>query len=72
MTKKRRKKQCVQSLDFDVAGEAARLLVQLAIEAKRKKGEEYPPEWENPEFIQNNVAPVLLNEMLARLPLLAN
>jgi len=72
MTKKRRKKQCVQSLDFDVAGESARLLVQLAIEAKRKKGEEYPPEWEDPEFIQNNIAPALLNKLLAQLPLLAN
>jgi hypothetical protein len=69
MAKKRRKKQPVQFLDFDIAGEAALTLVQQAIEAKRKKGEEYPPEWEDPDFIRNNIAPALLNKLLAMLPL---
>jgi hypothetical protein len=44
-------------------------LVRQAIDAKRKKGEDYPPEWEDPDFIQNNIAPALLNELLARPPL---
>jgi hypothetical protein len=61
---KKRKSQPVQPIDFDMAGEAALALVQLAIEAKRKKGEEYPSEWEDPEFIRNNIAPALLNKML--------
>jgi len=72
MTKKRRKKQPVQHIDFDIVGEAALALVQQAIEAKRKKGEDYPPEWEDPDFIRNNIAPALLNELLARLPLAPN
>jgi hypothetical protein len=63
MTKKR-KSQPVQRIDFDIVGEAALTLVQLAIEAKRQKGEEYPSEWEDPEFIRNNIAPALLNKML--------
>jgi hypothetical protein len=67
---KKRKKQRVQRLDFDIVGEAALALAQQAIEAKRKKGEEYPPEWDNPEFIRNNIAPALLNKLLARLPLI--
>ncbi len=69
MTKKRRKKQPTQHLDFDIVGEAALRLVRQAIEAKRKKGEEYPREWEDPDFIRNNVAPALLKKLLARLPL---
>ena len=69
MTKKRRKKQPAQYLDFDIVGEAALALAQQAIEVKRKKGEDYPPEWENADFIRNNVAPALLNKLLARFPL---
>jgi hypothetical protein len=69
VTKKRRKKQPVQHLDFDIIGEAALALAQQAIEAKRKKGEDYPPEWEDADFIRNNIAPALLNKLLAMLPL---
>jgi hypothetical protein len=71
MTKKR-KKQTVQSVGFDVAVEAAFVLAEHAIKTKRKNGEEYPPEWEDPEFIRNNIAPALLNKMLERLPLINN
>jgi len=56
----------------DVATEAAFALVEQAIAVKRQKGEEYPPEWENPEFIRNQIAPALLNEMLAILPSMLN
>jgi hypothetical protein len=52
----------------DVATEAAFTLAEHAIAAKRQKGEEYPPEWEDPKFIREKIAPALLNKMLARLP----
>jgi hypothetical protein len=56
----------------DVATEAAFTLAEHAIAVKRQKGEEYPPEWENPEFIREKIAPALLNEMLAMLPSMLN
>jgi hypothetical protein len=56
----------------DVATEAAFALVEQAIAVKRQKGEEYPPEWENPEFIREKIAPALLNKMLAMLPSMLN
>jgi hypothetical protein len=54
----------------DVATEAAFALAERAIALKRQKDEEYPPEWEDPEFkfIREKIAPALLNEMLAILP----
>jgi hypothetical protein len=54
--------------EVDVATEAAFALAEHAIAVKRQKGEEYPPEWENPEFIREKIAPALLNKMLATLP----
>jgi hypothetical protein len=56
----------------DVATEAAFALAEHAIAVKRQKGEEYPPEWENPEFIREKIAPALLNKMLAILPSMLN
>jgi hypothetical protein len=56
----------------DVATEAAFALAEHAIAMKRQKGEEYSPEWENPEFIREKIAPALLNKMLAILPLMLN
>lgn len=44
--------------------EAAFALVEQAIAAQRRKGKEYPPEWEDPEFIRENIAPSLLNLLL--------
>jgi hypothetical protein len=56
----------------DVATEAAFALAEHAIAVKRQKGEKYPPEWEDPEFIREKIAPVLLNKMLAILPSMLN
>jgi hypothetical protein len=56
----------------DIATEAAFALAEQAIAAKRQKGEKYPPEWENPEFIREKIAPALLNKMLAILPSMLN
>ena len=52
--------------------ETAFALAEQAIAAKRKKGEEYPPEWDDPEFIRERLAPSLLNKVLAMLPSLLN
>lgn len=56
----------------DVATEAAFALAEHVIAVKRQKGEEYPPEWEDPQFIREKIAPALLNEMLAILPSMLN
>jgi hypothetical protein len=56
----------------DVTTEAAFALAEHAIAMKRQKGEEYPLEWENPEFIREKIAPALLNKMLAILPSMLN
>jgi hypothetical protein len=61
---KKSKKRSNYSSDGDVVGKAALELVRLAKEAKRNKGEEYPLEWDDPEFIRNNLAPALLNKLL--------
>ena len=57
---------------IDVATKAAFALVVHAIAVKRQKGEEYPPEWEDPEFVREKIAPALLNKMLAILPSMLN
>jgi hypothetical protein len=56
----------------DVATEAAFALAEQVIAVKRQNGEEYPPEWEDPKFIREKIAPALLNEMLAILPSMLN
>jgi len=72
MRKKSRKRISRLTNNFDVATEAAFALAEHAIAVKRQKGEEYPPEWEDPKFIREKIAPVLLNEMLAILPSMLN
>jgi hypothetical protein len=66
------RKKARKPIKVDPVTEAAFALAEHAIAVKRQKGEEYPPEWENPEFIREKIAPALLNEMLARLPLMLN
>ena len=56
----------------DAITEAAFALVEHAKAVKRQKGEEYPPEWEDPEFVREKIAPALLNKMLAILPSMLN
>ena len=72
MRKKARNQVSRATNKVDVATEAAFALVKQAIAVKRQKGEEYPPEWEGPEFIREKIAPALLNEMLAILPSMLN
>lgn len=72
MSKKRRKQTAKIPKNVDVITETAFALAEQAIAAKRKKGEEYPPEWEDPEFIRERIAPALLNKVLATLPSLLN
>ncbi|MEG4434487.1 hypothetical protein QUB21_29295 [Microcoleus sp. AT9b-C4] len=67
MTKKHKNK-LNESNDFCVATEAAFELVRQAIAVKRKKGEYYPSQWEDPEWVRENIAPALLNKMLEGLP----
>jgi hypothetical protein len=72
MRKKPRKPITRATNKVDVTTEAAFALVEHAIAAKRQKGEGYPPEWEDPEFVREHIAPALLNEMLALLPSMLN
>jgi hypothetical protein len=68
MRKKRRNPLSRATSKVDVATEAAFALAEHAIAVKRQKGEGYPPEWEDPKFIREKIAPALLNKMLAILP----
>jgi len=72
MRKKARNQIRRATKKVDVATEAAFALAEQVIAVKRQKGEEYPPEWEDPEFIREKIAPALLNEMLAILPSMLN
>lgn len=72
MRKKARNQTSRATNKVDVVTEAAFALVEHAIAVKRQKGEECPPEWEDPEFIRENIAPALLNEILAILPSMLN
>jgi hypothetical protein len=72
MRKKHRNLISRATKKVDIATEAAFALVEHAIAVKRQKGEEYPPEWEDPKFIREKIAPALLNKMLAILPSMLN
>jgi hypothetical protein len=72
MRKKARNQVNRVTKNVDVATEAAFALAEHAIAVKRQKGEEYPPEWEDPNFIREKIAPALLNKMLAMLPSMRN
>lgn len=72
MSKKRRKQTANILKNVDVITETAFALAEQAIAAKRQKGEHYPPEWDDPEFIRERIAPALLNKVLATLPSLLN
>jgi hypothetical protein len=72
MRKKARKSISRATNKVDPVTEAAFALAEHAIAVKRQKGEEYPPEWEDPKFIREKIAPALLNKMLAILPSMLN
>lgn len=72
MRKKAKNQTSRATNKVDVATEAAFALAEHAIAVKRQKGEAYPPEWEDPKFIREQIAPALLNKMLATLPSLLN